>query len=116
LGVPIVATKQSKEDVTPGKFPDVLPRGGHSTVNHDFTLQAVMHMKEAVGRLIEAVDTLKEQSKSNNQKLDEAVKDIHGAKVAGRALLWAVGVTGTLIAGALTFVGWAIKTYMSTAK
>ena len=79
-------------------------------------LEIVMATQGTLGKLTEAVESLKEQSRSQDLKLDGVVKDVHGAKAAGKALLWAVGVVGTAIAGSITFVGWAIKSYFSVGK
>ena len=56
-----------------------------------------MHMQEAVGKLTEAVQALKEQSKDQSKKLDEIRMDVHAAKSAGKALLWVVGIFGALL-------------------
>lgn len=57
-----------------------------------------MHMKESIGKLIEAVDSLKDQTKDRDRKFEDMTKeirdvgkDVHSAKVAGRTLLWVVG-------------------------
>jgi hypothetical protein len=84
-------------------FPAVLPPG-YPAASHDFTLQAVMHMQEAVGKLTEAVNSLKDQGKDRDRKLDDLSRDVravamdvHAAKAAGRTLLWVIGVVGTLL-------------------
>ena len=56
-----------------------------------------MEMQKSVGQLCEAVGSLKDQAREHDKKLDAVAKDVHGAKVAGKALLWVVGVVGALI-------------------
>lgn len=56
-----------------------------------------MHMQEALGKLTEAVESLKEQSKEHGKELKEIGKDVHAAKAVARTLLWFVGAAGTLL-------------------
>lgn len=99
-------THFSEKPTTPEDFPTTssAPSGDYS-----YTLEIVMHMKESMGRLLEAVDGLKADSKEVRAELSKVSKDIHAAKVVG-------GVVGTLIAGAIAFVGWVIDTYLNYHK
>jgi hypothetical protein len=56
-----------------------------------------MAMQGTLGKLTEAVDSLKEHSKKNNDKLDEVRMDVHAAKAGAKTLLWIVGIVGTLL-------------------
>lgn len=88
--------------VTPPRFaetppPQYLPSGDYS-----YTVELVGTIQHTLGKLTEAVESLKEQSKEHGKKLDEVRMDVHGAKSAGKALLWAVGVVGALLGIILT--------------
>jgi hypothetical protein len=79
-------------------------------VDYSFTLQAIMEMQKSVGKLTEAVESLKEQTRGHGHKLDQIGKDVHAAKVV-------IGVVGSLILVAAGFLGWIINTlfqYLST--
>jgi len=75
-------------------------------VDYSFTLQAVMDMQKSVGKLTEAVESLKDQSKRQSDKLDQIGKDVHAAKVV-------VSVVCGLIIVAASLLGWVITTYIS---
>ena len=66
-----------------------------------------MRMQESVGRLTEAVSSLKDQSKAHSDKLDSIGKDVHAAKVV-------VSVIGGLIVLLGGVCAWLINTYIST--
>ena len=92
-----------EDETTPPRMPDTTPPN-YPSPTHDFTLQAVMHMQETIGGLVEAVESLKDQSKERDRKLDEIVKeihsvgrDVHAAKAIGRTLLWVIGAVGALL-------------------
>jgi hypothetical protein len=54
-------------------------------------------IQRELGRLSEAVDTLKEQSKAQSIKLDAVSVVVAGAKAAGRLLWVAVGFVGSVL-------------------
>ena len=54
-------------------------------------------MQGTLGRLTEAVDALKDQSKKTSEKLDDVRMDVHAAKAGAKTLLWVVGLVGTLL-------------------
>ena len=73
-----------------------------------------MAINGQLGRLTEAVDSLKEQAKERDRKTEEAARhvdqkfesvlkeirqvamDVHAAKAGGKTLLWVIGVVGAL--------------------
>jgi hypothetical protein len=65
-----------------------------------------MNMQLAMGKLIEAVDGLKTDSKEHREALKNIEKEIHGAKVSFRVII------GVLLAIA-ALVGWGVTTYIS---
>lgn len=69
-----------------------LPSGDYS-----YTVELVGAIQHELGKLAEAVNSLKEQSKEQGKKLDDVRMDVHGAKAAVKTLLWVVGLVGTLL-------------------
>jgi hypothetical protein len=65
-----------------------------------------MNMQLAMGKLIEAVEGLKADSKEHRADIKGIEKEIHGARMTFRVL---IGVF--LALGAL--VGWAVTTYVT---
>ncbi|MBZ5605776.1 MAG: hypothetical protein LAO79_26035 [Acidobacteriia bacterium] len=99
--------KPSKRaSVTPEEYsvasPASLPSGDFS-----YTLEIVMRMQESMGRLTEAVASLKDQSKSHGEKLEAIGKDVHAFKVT-------VSVVGGLIVIIGGIIAWLVNTYIST--
>jgi hypothetical protein len=88
---------------TPEAFPTIsppLPSGDYS-----YTVELVGTIHHELGRLTEAVNSLKEHAKERDRKLEdlakeirEVSKDVHSAKVAGKTLLWVVGIIWTVSA------------------
>ena len=98
---------RSNKPTTPEEFPTqspVQPSGDYS-----YTLEIVMHMKESMGRLLEAVESLKTDSREYRAELKTISQQIHGFKVGAR---WVIAVC--LGFGAL--IGWAITTYISAIQ
>lgn len=60
------------------KFPETTPPV-RTTVEQSFPLLAVMELQRAVGKLDEAVGTLKEQGKQHSEKLDKISLRIYAA-------------------------------------
>jgi hypothetical protein len=90
---------------TPNRIVDTtppLPSGDYS-----YTLEIVMKMQESMGKLSEAVESLKSQSHIHGEKLDLIGKDVHAAKVVisvvGGLIVLAVGALWVLARAALDF-------------
>lgn len=81
---------------TPEEFP-TSPRQQYTSGDYSYTVELVATLNHALGKLTEAVDSLKEASKEHGKKIDDVRMDVHAAKAAGKALLWVVGVVGTLL-------------------
>jgi hypothetical protein len=65
-------------------------------------LPADLAIQHQLGRLTEAVETLKEQSKEHDVKLDAILLDVHTAKGALRVLRWLLGLIGAVVLILLT--------------
>ncbi len=83
----------------PTKPPDipVSPTQQFPSGDYSYTVELVGSIQNTLGRLTEAVDSLKEQSKDYGKEIKEISKDLHAAKVTGRALLWLVGAVGAIL-------------------
>jgi len=97
------------------------PTPSYPSGDYSYTVELVATIQNALGRLTEAVESLKEQSKEHGKELreqggelkeikeqvkelreqrkelSEIGKDVYAAKAVGRTLLWVVGVVGTLL-------------------
>jgi hypothetical protein len=67
-----------------------------------YTVEVVATINRELGRLTEAVESLKSQAVKHGDKLEQFGKDIHAAKVV-------VGFVGGLIVLAGTFLGFTIN-------
>ncbi len=99
-------TGKPQRTTTPEDYPvsssgSALPSGDYS-----YVLEIVMNMQGTMGKLTEAVESLKGESKHHGEKLDQIGKDVYAAKVV-------IGVVGALIVLVGGFLGWVITTYIS---
>jgi hypothetical protein len=95
-----VSKKPEERTSVPTNFPATnppLPSGDYS-----YVLEIVMNMQTSIGRLTEAVDTMKVQSSNHDKKLEDIGRDVHAAKTT-------VKVVGAILAALLAFAGWAIR-------
>jgi hypothetical protein len=97
-------TTRSNQPTTPEDFPTRPPAGQVVDYNTDTALK--------LGRLLEAVDSLKvsvkeqgDKLKEQGEKLTELVKEIHGYKQA-------FGVVKVVILALIGAIGWLIKLYV----
>ena len=82
---------------TPEAFPTTapqLPSGDYS-----YTVELVGTIQHQLGRLTEAVETLKTQTTEHGNKLSSIGQDIHAAKTT-------LKVVGAILAALLAFAGW----------
>jgi hypothetical protein len=91
---------------TPESFPTTtpqLPSGDYS-----YTVELVGSIQHQLGKLTEAVSALSERTKGHGEKLDQACRDIHVAKVI-------LTILGGLFTILVTFAGIAFKAYLDHA-
>ena len=79
-------------DAPPREFPSTTPPLSH-TVDHSFTLQSIMEVQKSIGKLTEAVESLKEESKGQRKELNILNR---GLWVAG-AVLMVAGLIGGFV-------------------
>ena len=99
-------TARTDKPTTPEGFPTQSPQ---PSGDYSYTLEIVMNMQLALGKLIEAVDSLKADSREHREALKNIEKEIHGAKMSFRFLI------GVFVAFAAV-VGWIVTTYISVHK
>ena len=87
---------------TPSHFPEVPPPQAYPSGDYSYILEIVMGMQTTMGKLTEAVESLKEQSKNQAKEIKDVSRDIHTAKTT-------VKVVGAILAAALAFLGWAVN-------
>jgi hypothetical protein len=76
----------------PTNPPQQFPTGDYS-----YTVELVGQIQNQLGKLTEAVESLKQTTKEQGAELKAVGKDIHAAKVVG-----------TFLIAAASFLGWAI--------
>lgn len=89
--------KSAAPSATPESFPTTPPQPQPPGADYSYTVELVGAIQHQLGRLTEAVESLKEHSKEQGKKLDDIRLDVHAAKAAGKTLLWVVGAAGTLL-------------------
>ena|SRR5579862_7102083 len=87
---------------TPSDFPVQPPAQQYSSGDFTYTVEVVGTINNALGKLTEAVQTLKEQRKDDAKKIDDISHAIYGAKVG----LWIIGV---IVAAAGSACGFILK-------
>jgi len=84
----------------PTSFPDItppLPSGDYS-----YTVELVGRIQHQLGKLTEAVESMKVQIKDHGSEIKDISKDIHTAKTT-------VKIVGAILAALLAFAAWAIN-------
>lgn len=75
--------------------------------DYSYTVELVGSIQNQLGRLTEAVQSLKTQVKEQGDELKSVGKDVHAAKVV-------ISVVGGLIVLTGGVIAWLINTYIST--
>ena len=80
---------------TPQHFPETTPH--LPSADYSYTVELVGTLQNQLGRLTEAVESLKIQSRDQATELKTIGKDIHGAKVGIRIIIGVCALAGTII-------------------
>jgi hypothetical protein len=100
--------QQSQATTTPEAYPTAPQPPNYPSGDYSYTVELVGSIQNQLGKLTQAVESLTDRSKSHGEKIDEATRDIHVAKVI-------LGIIGGLVAIAVTFIGIAFKAYLDHA-
>jgi hypothetical protein len=74
-------------DTTPADFP-VQPQPRQLPgADYSYTVELVATIHNQLGKLTEAIDTLKGSIKAQGEKLDSVARDVHSAKVIMRVVI-----------------------------
>ena len=91
---------------TPDAYPTTPQQQSFPSGDYSYILEIVMNMQASMGKLIEAVDSLKSQTRDQDRKHEEVkneiravAQDVHAAKVV-------LGVVGALVTVAIAVVGY----------
>jgi hypothetical protein len=87
--------KERGRETTP-RLPDTTPPAYQSGGDYSY-MEIIMAMQNTMGKLTEAVESLKSQSKSQGEKLEAIGKDIHAAKIVGTFIVIVAGLLGWVI-------------------
>ena len=89
---------------TPADFPVQTPPQQLPGADFSYTVEVVATINLALGKLTEAVDNLKDQTKEQGRELKSISKDIHAAKVAGGLIAVGTAVLGWFIHEAIQYL------------
>lgn len=84
-------TRDSRTATTPTRFAETTPPQSFPSGDYTYILAIVMNMQVSMGKLMEAVESLKEQAKDNRSKLERLSHILYATGVVGTVLL-AIGV------------------------
>lgn len=65
-----------QESTTPTRYPDIPPPQAHPSGDYSYTVELVATVNREIGRLTEAVNSLKEQSKERDRRLEDLAKTL----------------------------------------
>jgi hypothetical protein len=92
----VAKEKEPGRATPPPQFAET-PPFSYPSGDYSYTVELVATIQHTLGRLTEAVESLKAQSKEHSDEIKAIGKDVYAAKAVGRTLLWVVGVVGTLL-------------------
>jgi len=93
------AAQTTPEGYPTSPSPQHLPSGDYS-----YTVEVVGTINHALGKLTEAVETLKEQSREHGKELKQIGRDIHAAKMVGGFLIAAAGLVGWVVHEVISYL------------
>jgi hypothetical protein len=97
----------SGEEPTSTPNPEGTPHISYPGADYSYTVDLVGSINREIGRISEAIDSLKLESREQSRELSEVAKQVYAAKVV-------VSVLGTLLVLIAGFIGWTVTTYIST--
>lgn len=104
---------------TPPRFPET-PPSTFPSAEYSYILELVSTIQHELGKLSEAVDSLKNQSKDESRELRDIAKDVHGFKIGlkvGVTILSAVFAVSTgIIVFILNHLTGIVQAYFAIKK
>lgn len=92
------------------------PPSSFPSAEYSYILDLVGTIHHQIGRLTEAVESLKEQSKEQGKELRDIGKDVHAAKFGLRIISAAFVVGGAVIGFLLNHLSALVQAYFAAAK
>jgi len=89
------------KESTPQKMAETNPQLSAGDFSY---LEIIMAMQNTMGKLTEAVESLKTQSTAHGNKLEAIGKDVHAAKLIGGLLFLVAGFLGWVIHEAIPLI------------
>src|SRR5689334_7053124 len=93
---------RSRASATPEDYATTASSSVPPGADYKLTVDLVGSLQHELGKLTEAVNSLKEQSRDHGLELKTISRDIHTAKTT-------VKIVGGILAALLAFSGWAIN-------
>lgn len=98
---PTGKSRQQRE-TTAEEFATTGGSAQYASGDYSYTVELVGSVQRELGQLTEAIKSLREQSKENNQKIDQLRMDMHAAKTLWKVIVWQVGIVGAILGILLT--------------
>ncbi len=87
------AKDAAKETLPPELAASTPPAYKGTAAGFDFYLQSIYEIQKSVGGIESSIKYLSERSQIHESKLDDLVKDVHGAK----KIVWAFGIVCSIM-------------------
>lgn len=93
--------KEILQNTIPQRYPEVPPQQ-YPSGDYSYTVELIGGIQNSLGKLTEAVESLKAKTDSHSAKLEAIGKDVHAAKVL-------IGVASAMMVGIGAFLGYVLK-------
>jgi len=114
--VPKDPQKGPRGPTAPPEFPITPPPSSFPSAEYSYILELVGTIQHELGKLTEAVESLKVQSKDQAKELKDIAKDVHafkfGLKLIGGVFVLASAIIGFL----LNHIAEVVQAYLVTKK
>jgi phosphoenolpyruvate carboxylase len=97
---------QTQTQTTPEAYPAAPSQQQLPSGDFSYILEIVMNMQTSMGKLIEAVDALKDRAKDQDRKQEEVKNEVRGVAQDVHAAKVTLGVVGALVTAAIAVVGY----------